>query len=106
MTAFDQRVYSVVQQVPLGHVTTYAAVARALGTSGYRAVGSALSRNPSHLETPCHRVVGSDGSLKSWAWGAHMKIAILRAEGVRVENGKVLDFDKIVLRVLPQTSPT
>jgi O-6-methylguanine DNA methyltransferase len=97
-TAFEQKVYAVVRKVPPGNVTTYAAVARALGTNGFRAVGLALSKNPSHLETPCHRVVGADGSLKNWAWGVDGKIAALRAEGVHVENGKVADFEHVVLQ--------
>jgi methylated-DNA-[protein]-cysteine S-methyltransferase len=97
-TAFEQKVYEIVRKIPPGRVTTYRAVARALGTNGFRAVGLALSKNPSHLDTPCHRVVGSDGSLKSWAWGVDGKIAALAAEGVCVENGKVADFDSVVLQ--------
>ena len=88
---------AVVKRVPPGKVTTYTAVAEALGTKGFRAVGTALSKNPSHLETPCHRVVGIDGSLKSWAWGIDGKIAALKSEGVSVENGKVADFDNVVM---------
>jgi methylated-DNA-[protein]-cysteine S-methyltransferase len=100
-TPFEQRVYSIVKKVPAGKVTTYGAIARALGTNGYRAVGLALSKNSSHLETPCHRVVGADGSLKSWAWGVDGKIAALKAEGVTVENGKVADFSRVALLDLP-----
>ena len=96
-TEFEKKVYAVVRKVPKGRVTTYSAVAHAMGSKAYRAVGLALSKNPSHLETPCHRVVGSDGSLKNWAWGVDGKIAALKAEGVNVEKGKIANFDQVVI---------
>ncbi len=62
-TDFELAVYDLVRQVPAGKVTTYGAVARALGRGTARAVGTALSKNPFAPEVPCHRVVRADGSL-------------------------------------------
>jgi methylated-DNA-[protein]-cysteine S-methyltransferase len=71
-------------------VTTYARIAQALGSKGYRAVGNALNRNPYAPAVPCHRVVGSDGSLTGFAGGLEKKRELLRREGLRLrENGKV-----------------
>jgi methylated-DNA-[protein]-cysteine S-methyltransferase len=49
---------------------------------GYRAVGSAVGRNPISILVPCHRVVGQDGSLTGYAGGLHRKQALLALEGV------------------------
>lgn len=88
-TAFDERVYAVCRQVPRGKVTTYAAIARALDSRAYRAVGGALRRNPYAPHVPCHRVVGSDGCLTGFAGGLPEKKRMLESEGVAVEKGRV-----------------
>ncbi len=88
-TAFDERVYALCRQVPRGKVTTYAAIARALDSRAYRAVGGALRRNPYAPHVPCHRVVGSDGRLTGFAGGLPEKKRMLESEGVAVENGRV-----------------
>jgi methylated-DNA-[protein]-cysteine S-methyltransferase len=76
-------------RVPAGKVTTYAAIARALGTTAYRAVGNALNRNPYAPEVPCHRVVGSNGSLTGFAGGVEKKQEMLAEEGVAFRKGRV-----------------
>ncbi|MBP9702497.1 MGMT family protein [Candidatus Woesebacteria bacterium] len=83
MTFFEQ-VYTLVQQVPAGYVTTYGDIARALGTRDARRVGHALHANPSGDTTPCHRVVNKDGKLsESYAFGGTMEqYAKLIEEGV------------------------
>jgi methylated-DNA-[protein]-cysteine S-methyltransferase len=86
---FNERVWAVCARVPRGKVTTYAAIARKLDTVAYRAVGSALNRNPYAPRVPCHRVVGSDGSLTGFAAGLEKKKRLLKAEGVVFANGKV-----------------
>src|SRR5688572_921098 len=85
---FNQKVWAVCARVPRGKVTTYAAIARRLGTQAYRAVGNALNKNPYAPKIPCHRVVGSDGSLTGFAGGLGKKERLLNEEGVRVTNGR------------------
>ncbi len=86
---FDQKVWALCVRVPAGKVTTYAAIARKLGSTGYRAVGSALHRNPYAPAGPCHRVVGSDGRLTGFAGGLPKKRRMLAEEGVAFVGGKV-----------------
>ena len=87
--SFNQKVWAMTARVPAGKVTTYAQIARALGTKGYRAVGNALNRNPYAPAVPCHRVVGSDGSLTGFASGIEKKRQILKREGVEFDGEKV-----------------
>lgn len=91
-TQFTENVYQLLRQVPTGRVTTYQALAEAAGTRAYRAVGQAMRRNPDTQRTPCHRVVASDGSLGGYAGGPKRKIACLRAEGVLVQAGRIINF--------------
>jgi len=74
---------------------TYGDIARALGApNAARAVGNACSKNTDPASTPCHRVVGSDGSLRSYAFGGVVKKrALLTAEGVEF-NGKNVDLTR------------
>ncbi len=60
--SFFEDVYSLVKKVPVGKVTTYGEIARALGTRDARKVGWAMHANP-HEDVPCHRVVNKDGKL-------------------------------------------
>jgi methylated-DNA-[protein]-cysteine S-methyltransferase len=87
--SFNEKVWAICARVPKGKVTTYAAIARALGTQAYRAVGNAMNKNPYAPRVPCHRVVGSDGSLTGFAAGVEKKKRLLKAEGVAFVNGKV-----------------
>jgi methylated-DNA-[protein]-cysteine S-methyltransferase len=87
--SFNEKVWAVCARVPRGQVTTYAAIARKLGTQAYRAVGNAMNKNPYAPHVPCHRVVGSDGSLTGFAAGLEKKKRLLKAEGVAFRNGKV-----------------
>ena len=86
---FNDKVYAITSKIPAGRVATYGDLARKLGTSGYRAVGNALHRNPYAPVVPCHRVVGSTGDLTGFAGGLEKKKRMLEAEGVRVVNGRV-----------------
>ena len=93
-----QRIYEILSQIPRGRVTTYKEVARLAGTRGYQAVGQIISANPNAPEVPCHRVVRSDGSLGGYAesaGGIPRKIELLTLEGVRVDAGKIADFERI-----------
>ncbi len=92
-------VYEATVQIPKGMVSTYGDIALALGDAvAARAVGEILSHNPAPIVVPCHRVVYSTGRT-GWygghGQGAGRKIELLRAEGVRVEDGAVADLDRI-----------
>ncbi len=62
-TAFEQRVYAAISQIPAGCVTTYRELARYLDCGSAQAIGQALKRNPYAPEVPCHRVVKADMGL-------------------------------------------
>jgi methylated-DNA-[protein]-cysteine S-methyltransferase len=88
--SFNQKVWTLTARIPRGKVVRYGDIARALNCTAYRAVGSALNKNPYAPGVPCHRVVGSDGSLTGFAGGLEKKRELLRREGLRLrENGKV-----------------
>ena len=87
--SFNQKVWALCARVPKGHVTTYGEIARALNTQAYRAVGNALNKNPYAPDVPCHRVVGSDGSLTGFASGLEHKKKLLRAEGIKITGDRV-----------------
>lgn len=79
---FHREVLAVLADVPYGTVTTYGALATEAGRPrAARAVGSAMNRNPIPIVLPCHRVVGSDGSLTGYAGGLSRKQALLALEG-------------------------
>lgn len=79
---FRQRVWRLLLEIPGGELATYAELASRLSTSP-RAVG----RNPISIIIPCHRVVGSDGSLTGYAAGLDVKLQLLRREGVKLRQG-------------------
>ncbi len=86
----------IVNQVPKGNVTTYGAVADALGDNiARRAVGVMLNTYGPPIKMPCHRVVYSGGGLGGFAYGLPRKMEMLAAEGVHENNGKIRDFDRI-----------
>ena len=88
--SFYEKVWAVCCRVPAGKVTTYGAIAKALKRPGAaRAVGGAMNKNPYAPTVPCHRVVGSDGSLTGYAGGLSKKVSMLKEEGVEVTDGKV-----------------
>jgi methylated-DNA-protein-cysteine methyltransferase-like protein len=90
-TSFTAKVYAIVAQIPAGKVATYGDIAQIIGNPlAARAVGMALSRNLNTHQVPCHRVVGSDGSLRGYAFGGILaKSRLLQQEGVPIRNGKV-----------------
>jgi methylated-DNA-[protein]-cysteine S-methyltransferase len=84
-TAFQQRVWRALCEIPYGETTSYGELARRLGKPGAsRAVGLANGRNPLPIVVPCHRVVGSDGSLTGFGGGLPTKTKLLRLEGARL----------------------
>ena len=85
-TPFQRRVWQALQAIPLGGTRSYAAIAGAIGApQAVRAVGAAVGRNPLSVLVPCHRVLGSDGSLTGYAGGVERKRQLLARES-RVLN--------------------
>ncbi|MBQ1099525.1 methylated-DNA--[protein]-cysteine S-methyltransferase [Streptomyces sp. b94] len=82
-TAFRERVWAALDDVPYGATTTYGEIAARIGASrpAVRAVGGAIGANPLLILRPCHRVIGSDGSLTGYAGGLERKTALLTLEG-------------------------
>ena len=93
----DTKVYKLLMLVPKGKVTTYKAIADALGTKGYRAVGSILNKNPHTEDIPCYKVVNSNGTLGGYSRGPAEKARRLRREGIRISDGRVKNFHKKLL---------
>jgi AraC family transcriptional regulator of adaptative response/methylated-DNA-[protein]-cysteine methyltransferase len=80
-TAFQQRVWKALQQIPRGHTRSYSELARELGKpTATRAVAAAIGANPVAVVVPCHRVIGKDGSLTGYRWGLERKRKLLAAE--------------------------
>ena len=79
-TEFQRSVWKALLTIPYGTVVTYGELAKQLHSSP-RAVGSAVGRNPISIIVPCHRVVGSDGSLTGYAGGVENKRRLLVIEG-------------------------
>jgi methylated-DNA-[protein]-cysteine S-methyltransferase len=82
-TAFQLAVWAELTRIPYGSTVSYGDIARALGKSpvASRAVGSANGSNPIAVIVPCHRVIGSDGSLTGYGGGLDRKELLLRLEG-------------------------
>jgi methylated-DNA-[protein]-cysteine S-methyltransferase len=80
-TPFQQSVWQQLLAIPAGATTSYGELGRRLGRSqAARAVGAAVGRNPVSIVVPCHRVVGTNGSLTGYAGGLERKTALLDLE--------------------------
>ncbi|KAF7564911.1 Ada Methylated DNA-protein cysteine methyltransferase [Pyrenophora tritici-repentis] len=100
VTAYQERVYTALQQIPEGRVTTYGALSKALNSSP-RAVGGALRVNPFCPEVPCHRCIASTGFVGGYKgdWekapsgqNQDSKLQLLKEEGVSFDvNGLLVD---------------
>lgn len=86
-TAFQRTVWALLTEIPYGKTTTYGELARKLSSSP-RAVGGAVGRNPISILIPCHRVVGTGGSLTGYAGGLETKKFLLALEEERTTLGK------------------
>jgi methylated-DNA-[protein]-cysteine S-methyltransferase len=103
MTPFSEQAYTLLKQVPKGRVTTYKALAMALGTRGYRAIGQIMRTNPYAPGVPCHRVVATDGTIGGYMGKAsgvtiQKKKELLQKEGIRISGRRILDFEKVLFR--------
>lgn len=98
-TPFQVAVWEALRAIPRGETIPYAELARRVGAPrAVRAVGAAAGRNPVSIFVPCHRVVGSDGSLTGYAGGLPRKMHLLRLE-------RALDADGRVRRRAPGGDP-
>ncbi len=80
-TEFQRRVWQALRDIPPGGTVSYGAIARAIGASdSVRAAAAAIGRNPVSIIVPCHRVIGSNGSLTGYAGGLDRKRALLALE--------------------------
>ncbi len=80
-TAFQERVWRALRDIPAGETRTYSELAEAIGApKAVRAVGAACGANPVAVATPCHRVIGADGKLTGYRWGVERKRALLERE--------------------------
>ncbi len=86
-TEFQMSVWDEIRRIPYGGTTTYGAIARTMAEKrgisrmSAQAVGNAVGRNPIAIIIPCHRVIGSDGSMTGYAGGIDRKIGLLSIEG-------------------------
>ncbi len=86
-TAFQQRVWRTLCRIPSGETRTYGELAAMIGNPrAVRAVARSCARNPVSLAVPCHRVIGSDGSLTGYRWGVPRKRALLEKERAAAES--------------------
>ena len=101
-TKFHERVYAELRKVPHGKVTTYKHLAKSVGSKAYRAVGTAMNKNPYSFadggNVPCHRVVNSDGKVGKFASGTENKIKILIKEGIPIKDGKITDLKRYLYK--------
>jgi methylated-DNA-[protein]-cysteine S-methyltransferase len=80
-TPFQSRVWSAIASVKFGETVTYSELARRAGhPDAVRAAGTATGRNPITIIVPCHRIIGSDGSISGYAGGLHRKRALQELE--------------------------
>ena len=89
------RVYKKLLLVPKGKITTYGELSKAVGLkNGQRAIGMIMKKNPFPVIVPCHRVVKSDGKVGGYVYGERVKSRMLANEGIKIKDGKIIDFDK------------
>ncbi|MFV8356290.1 MGMT family protein [Flavobacterium sp. XS1P32] len=95
---FFERVYAVVRQIPYGKVTSYGAIAKALGTArSARMVGWAMNASHTLGDVPAHRVVNRNGLLtgKLHFDGTNLMQQLLENEGIVVVNNQIVDLDSV-----------
>ncbi|MEY2738109.1 MAG: hypothetical protein RL259_18 [Bacteroidota bacterium] len=95
--SFFERVYAIVRQIPYGRVTSYGAIAKALGTArSARMVGWAMNASHGLEDVPAHRVVNRKGLLtgKHHFDGTYLMQQLLESEGVSIKDNQIVDLEK------------
>jgi deoxyribonuclease V len=91
--------YDLVRQIPDGKISSYGAVAEALGDKiAARAVGRMMNQNPDADSMPCFKIIHSDGRLGGFGLGIDDKIRRLKEDKINVENGKIVDFECVLFK--------
>jgi methylated-DNA-[protein]-cysteine S-methyltransferase len=90
-TSFEREVLIQTSKIPFGEVRTYKYIAEKLESRAYRAVGTALGKNPFPIVIPCHRVVKSNMEIGDYRGGSEMKKEILVNEGVKINGFKIIN---------------
>ena len=89
--------YDLVRQIPDGQISTYGAIAKALGDIvASRAVGRMMNQNPDADKMPCYKIVHSDGRIGGFGLGIDDKIRRLNEVNIYVKDGKIIDFNNIL----------
>ena len=91
ISLFRKRVWEIMLEIPFGQVSTYGQIAKRIAVEtgkkvSAQAVGGAVGHNSISLIIPCHRVVGTNGSITGYAGGIDKKLALLKMEGVDVSG--------------------
>ena len=99
MTEKAKSLYTLISKIPIGKITTYKIVGDTLGIKSYRAVGQILKRNPNAPIVPCHRIIKSTGEIGGYD-GTRVsdKIKLLESEGIKIENGKIINFENLIYK--------
>ena len=98
--------YYLVKQIPKGRVSTYGAVARALGDKKHaRAIGKYMNKNPNPDTMPCFKIVKSDGSLGGFGRGIEDKIRRLNKDGIEVKDNKIVNFKEVFFNDFKSSFP-
>jgi AraC family transcriptional regulator of adaptative response/methylated-DNA-[protein]-cysteine methyltransferase len=101
-TAFQHQVWQILRQIPPGSTVSYGEVARRLGRPrAVRAVAGACAANKLAMVVPCHRVIGSDGSLNGFRWGVERKRTLLQRESTATDPAGQQEESNSVPRVGP-----
>ncbi len=91
-SAFQCEVWEILQQIPYGHLTTYGDIAaiiarrRGIARMSAQAVGGAVGANPIGIIVPCHRVIGTNGSLTGYGGGLLSKVQLLKLESIDTQK--------------------
>lgn len=96
--SFSESCYKILRKVPKGKVTTYKALAHALNSKAYRAVGNVMNKNPYSPEVPCHRVIKSNGEVGGFAKGINAKVKLLKSEGIIIDKKNFIDLKKYLYK--------
>ena len=100
LPAYTKKVLKITSAIPIGYVTSYGAVAKAVG-GGPRAVGNIMASNPFPPIVPCHRVVKSDFKLGGYGGGLKVKVELLRKERRGFSASSEIRVDSAALTVFP-----
>lgn len=95
MTKLELKVLETLLKLPKGRIITYAGLAKKCKiNNGARFIGNVMRKNPDPTKYPCYKVIKSNGEIGSYSAGEGRitKIHLLKKEGVKIQNGKIINF--------------